>query len=460
MRRREFIAGLGSAAAWAVVARAQQAAMPAVGYLSSQSADDDYKIVTVPFVQGLRESGFVEGQNVAIEYRWAENQTDRLPALAADLVRRRVAVIIAAGTPAALAAKAATTSIPIVFQIGTDPVALGLVPSLNRPGANVTGFAILSAELAPKRLQLLRELLPNAARFGVLVNPEFPATQSIVADLLAAARMLGLQLIFANARTESDLETAFATFAQQHIGAVLVSDSPLYASLMKQLAALPARHALPAIFPWREFALAGGLMSYGSSLGYGMHQAGIYTGRILKGEKLADLPVQQATKLELIINLSTAKALGLTIPEPLLATADEVNRLQQHERTPGRPSLRNIGPQILHRKTSGIALQATIEFRQLVQQEVARRAADVTRHCSRFVGKSITPHAQRYQRVVVRPNRACLIIIRIERRMIGGESSDAPPTPHVLPHQPFHDIPSALRRNNAGPQAVANVGYD
>ena len=196
--------------------------------------------------------------------------------------------------------------------------------SLNRPGANLTGSAVLSAELAPKRLQLLSELIPNAARFGVLVDPEFPATQSIVADLLAAARTLSLQLIVANARTDSDLETAFATYAQQHVGAVLVSDSPLYASRMEQLAAVAARHALPAIFPWREFALAGGLMSYGTSLGYFNHQAGIYTGRILKGEKPADLPVEQITKIDLVINLKTAKALGLSIPETLLATADEV----------------------------------------------------------------------------------------------------------------------------------------
>jgi putative tryptophan/tyrosine transport system substrate-binding protein len=324
MRRREFIAGLGSAAAWPLAARAQQRAMPVIGYLGAQSADDDYKNITVPFLQGLKETGYVEGQNVAIEYRWADNQYDRLPALAADLVRRRVAVIAAAGTPATLAAKAATTTIPIVFATSGDPVALGLVASLNRPGANLTGIAILAAELAPKRLQLLRELMPNAAVFGVLADPAFPDTQTTIADLQAAARTLGLQLVVVNARTDSDLETAFATFSQQRVGAVLVGDSTLYSRRIEKFAALAARHALPAIYPFGEFAVAGGLMSYGSSIRYYRHQAGIYTGRILKGDKPADLPVQQVVKIELVINLKTAKALGLTIPETLLATADEV----------------------------------------------------------------------------------------------------------------------------------------
>jgi putative tryptophan/tyrosine transport system substrate-binding protein len=213
MRRREFIAALGGAAAWPVVARAQQAAMPVIGYLGSQSADDDYKNFTVPFLQGLKETGYVEGQNVAVEYRWAENQYDRLPALAADLVRRRVAVIVASGTGAALVAKAATTTIPIVFGAGGDPVVLGLVASLNRPGANVTGIANLAAELAPKQLQLLRELVPSAAAFGVLADPAFPSTPSIIADLQTAARTLGLQLVVVNAKTDSDLQTAFASFS-------------------------------------------------------------------------------------------------------------------------------------------------------------------------------------------------------------------------------------------------------
>jgi putative ABC transport system substrate-binding protein len=325
MRRRDFIAGLSSVVAWPLAARAQQAALPVIGFLSAQSAEIDYKDVTVPFLQGLKETGYVEGQNVAIEYRWAENQLDRLPALAADLVRRRVAVIVTDGSLAALAAKSATATIPIVFGTGGDPVALGLVASLNRPGANVTGIAVLAAELAPKQLQLLRELIPNAARFGVLVDPAFPATPSIIVDLQAAARTLGLKLVVVDARTDSDLEPAFATFSQQHAGAILVgATTNFYIRRMEQLASLAARHALPTIYPYREFALAGGLMSYGSSLGYGFHQAGIYTGRILKGDKPADLPVQQVTKIDLVINLRTAKALGLTIPETLLATADEV----------------------------------------------------------------------------------------------------------------------------------------
>jgi putative ABC transport system substrate-binding protein len=324
MRRREFIAGLGGAAAWPVAARAQQAAMPVIGYLAAQSAHDEFKNVTVPFLQGLKETGYIEGQTVAIEYRYADNQVDRLPTLTADLVRRRVAVIVASAAVVAQPAKAATTTIPIVFFAGGDPVALGLVASLNRPGANLTGIALLAAELAPKRLQLVRELVPNAAQFGVLADPASPNTQSIITDLQAAARTLGLQLIVVYGRTESDLETAFATFSQQRVGGVLVGTGTLYTRRTEQLAALAARHALPAIFQYREFALAGGLMSYGSSLGYGYHQVGIYTGRILKGEKPADLPVQQITKIDLVINLKTAKTLGLTIPETLLATADEV----------------------------------------------------------------------------------------------------------------------------------------
>ena len=323
MRRRQFIAGFAGAAAWPVVARAQQPTMPVIGFLSPQSADDDYKNYIIPFLQGLKETGYVDGQNVAIEYRWAENQFDRLPVLAAELVHRRVALIVAAGTPAALPAKVATTTIPIVFSVGTDPVPLGLVASLSRPGSNVTGITNLVGELSAKQMQLLHELVSNAP-FGILADPAFPATPAMIADLQGAARSLGRQLIVENARTDSDLETAFASFSRQHVGAVLVSTGTFFARRTEQLAALAAYYALPAIYPFREYVLAGGLMSYGASLGYTYRQAGIYTGRILKGEKPADLPVQQATKIDLIINLKTAKALGLTIPETLLATADEV----------------------------------------------------------------------------------------------------------------------------------------
>jgi putative ABC transport system substrate-binding protein len=263
------------------VARAQQTDLPVIGYLSPQSAGDDLKNFTVPFLQGLKETGYVEGQNVAIEYRYAENEADRLPPLAANLVRGRVAVIVASGSSAALAAKAATATIPIIFSAGGDPVALGLVASLNRPGANVTGIANLFAEVASKRLQLLREWLPNPARFGVLADPDFPGIQSIITDLQAAARTLGLQLVVANAGTDSDLETAFASFSQERVGAVLVANGAFFSRRMEQLAALAARHALPAIFPYRESALAGGTMSYGSSLDlYRAHPQGRETRRL------------------------------------------------------------------------------------------------------------------------------------------------------------------------------------
>jgi putative ABC transport system substrate-binding protein len=326
MKRRAFIAGLGSTAAWPLMAGAQQAAMPVIGVILTQSADDDYKNITGPFLQGLKETGYIDGQNVTVEYSYAENQIDqlRLRALAADFVRRRVAVIVAQGNTVAAAAKEVTATIPIVFSAGFDPVASGIVASLNRPGANITAIANLAAELAPKQLQLLRELAPSAAVFGVLADTVVPNAQFVVANLQAAARTLGLQLIVESASTDSDLETAFASFSQQRVGAVLVNNSNFYNRRMEQLAALAARHALPAIFPFREYVRAGGLMSYGASLGYGYYQVGIYTGRILKGEKPADLPVQQITKIELVINLKSAKALGLTIPETLLATADEV----------------------------------------------------------------------------------------------------------------------------------------
>jgi putative ABC transport system substrate-binding protein len=321
MKRREFIAGLGSVAAWPVLTRAQQSAMPVIGFLSTPALASNF---TAAFLQGLKEAGYVEGHNVGVEYRSEENQYDRLSALAADLVRRRVAVIVTNGVVGARAAKAATTTVPIVFATGGDPVALGLVASLNRPGANLTGIANLTGELMPKRLQLLHELIPNAAAFGVLVDPTFPGSPSLISDLQAAALTLGVQLVIVSARTDNDLEPAFASFSQRRVGAVLVSPNSFYNQRMEQLAALAARNALPAIFAVREFALAGGLMTYGINLDYVWHQMGILTGRILKGEKPADLPVEQAVKIELTLNLKTAKTLGLTIPETLLATADEV----------------------------------------------------------------------------------------------------------------------------------------
>ena len=325
IKRRDVITLLGGAAAvWPVAAWAQQRPMPVVGFLSAQSAQADYKNTTIPFLQGLKEAGYVEGRNVAVEYRYAENQLDRLPSLAADLVRRRATVIVASAITVARAAKAATTTIPIVFLAGGDPVATGLVASLDRPGANLTGITLLEGETVVRRLQLLRALIPNAPPFGVLADPASVNTQSGIADLQATAPTLGLQLIVVNVSTDGDLEPAFSSFSQQRVGAVLVGTSTFLARRTEQLAALAVRHALPAMFAFREHAVAGGLISYGSSLGHGFHQLGIHTGRILKGDKPADLPVQRVAKVELVINLKTAKALGLTIPETLLSTADEV----------------------------------------------------------------------------------------------------------------------------------------
>jgi putative ABC transport system substrate-binding protein len=321
MRRREFITGLAGAAAlraWPLTARAQQRPLPVIGLLQPQSVDVS-NFYIVAFLQSLKEAGFVEGRNVAIEYRGAENQPDRLPALAADLVRRRVAVIVAGGIGAALAAKEATTTIPVVFYTGTDPVASGLVASLSRPGGNLTGNVILTVELAPKRLQLLHELVPDSVLFGVLADPRFPNGTA----LQTAARIEGVQLVVVNATTDSELETAFATFSQKRVGGILVLDNGFLQRRMEQLAALAARHALPAIYPIGEYARAGGLMSYGSTDNIA-HVIGSYVGRILKGEKPADLPVQQATRFGLTLNLKTANALGLTIPPRLLALADEV----------------------------------------------------------------------------------------------------------------------------------------
>jgi ABC-type uncharacterized transport system substrate-binding protein len=321
--RREFITLLGgAAAAWPAAARAQQS-MPVIGFLRITSPDDAAYLVA-GFLQGLKEVGFVESQNIAIEYRWAENRRERLPALAADLVRRQCAVILGSGNAAALAVKAATTSIPIVFATGDDPVQLGLVASLNRPGGNVTGVFFYSGVLLSKQLELLRDVLPRATLIGVLVNPTSPAAEPQTREAQVAARALGQQVLILNASSEHDFEAAFETLAQQRAGALLIAGNALFNGQRDLLVAAAARHAVPAIYFAREFAAAGGLMSYASSITNEYRQAGIYTGRILKGAKPADLPVQAPTKYELAINLKTAKALGLAVPATLLARADEV----------------------------------------------------------------------------------------------------------------------------------------
>ncbi|MGE5200755.1 MAG: ABC transporter substrate-binding protein [Acidobacteriota bacterium] len=327
MRRRKFIKILGGAAApaivWSLAARAQQQAMPVVGFLGTRAAGDDPQLLTA-FRRGLEEAGYIEGKNVAIEYRFAENQYDRLQALAADLVRRRVAVIAANG-PAAQAAKAATTTIPIVFTAGFDPVAVGLVASLNRPGGNITGNTVQDVELGPKRLEVLHELVPTATIIAVLVNPADPTrAENIVRGLQAAADSLGLQLSVLHASTDREIDTVFASLGQRRVSGLVIGGEPFFNSRSAQLGALALRHAMPTIYQFRAFAAAGGLASYGTSLTDAYRQAGVYTGRILKGEKPSDLPIQQATKIELIINLKTAAALGLTIPQSILIRADEV----------------------------------------------------------------------------------------------------------------------------------------
>jgi putative tryptophan/tyrosine transport system substrate-binding protein len=324
MKRREFITLLGgAAAAWPLGVRAQQTALPVIGFLSGRSRDDDPHLLPA-FHRGLKEAGYIEGQNVTIEYRFADNQYDRLPALAADLVQRRVALIVTNG-PAARTAKAATETIPIVFTAGFDPVEVGLVASLNRPGGNITGVTILDVELGPKRLELLYELVPTATIIAALVNPTDPArAQTTAKGFQGAAGTLGLQLHVLHASTDRDLNTVFASLAQLRAGGLVIGGESFFNSRSEQLGALSIRHAVPAIYQMRAFAAAGGLMSYGASLTDSYRTAGIYAGRILKGEKPAELPVQQATKVELILNLKAAKALGLTVPLSLLGRADEV----------------------------------------------------------------------------------------------------------------------------------------
>jgi ABC-type uncharacterized transport system substrate-binding protein len=325
MQRRQFITLLGSVAvAWPITAHAQQSTMPVVGFVNVASAKS-YAPQVSAFLKGLSEAGYVDGQNVTIEYRWAEGRTNQLPAMVADLVHRQVAVIAATTTPAAIAAKAANTTIPIVFEMASDPVRLGLVASLNRPGGNATGVTQRNVEIAPKRLQLLHELVPTANVIALLVNPANPTiAETTTKEMQAAAPSFGLELHVLNASTERDFDGVFAKLIQLRAGGLVIGPDPFFTSQREQLAALALRHAVPTIYQTRGFAAAGGLLSYGADTADAYRLAGIYTGRVLKGEKPADLPVQQATKVEMYINLKTAKALGVNVPNTLIGRADEV----------------------------------------------------------------------------------------------------------------------------------------
>jgi putative ABC transport system substrate-binding protein len=324
MRRRDFITLFGGAAAWALPARAQQPAMPVIGYLGPESPGPFASRVNA-FREGLAEAGYFEGRNVAIEFRWAEGQYNRLPVLAADLVKRQVEVIVApGGAPVALAAKSATTTIPIVFEMGGDPIALGVVASLKRPGGNLTGVSSLNVEVGPKRLEILHELLPTAAMVTVVVNPTSPTANSQLRNLKTAADGLGLQLHVLHASTEQEFDTVFTSSSHLRAGGLVFTSDPFFANRSQQLAALTVRHAVPAIHQSRDFTIAGGLMSYGGSFVQSHRQAGVYTGRIIAGEKPSDLPVQQVTKVELFINLKAANTLGIIFPLSLVGRADVV----------------------------------------------------------------------------------------------------------------------------------------
>ena len=324
MKRRAFISLLGgAAAAWPLGARAQQPAMPVIGYFSGRSPEAEAPILGA-FRKGLEETGYLAGQNIAIEFRFSDGQDDQLPALAAELVRRRVAVLVATDRPSALAAKAATTTIPIVFTSGADAVEIGLVASLNRPGGNATGVNIFTTELGPKRLELLRQLLPNAGTIAFIVNPNSATTGRQVSELQTAAAALGQQILVLNAGSEKEIDEAFATIVERRVAAVLYPASLFFQVRQEQLIALAARHSIPAMYEWREFVTAGGLMSYSTNRAEAFRQIGIYTGRVLKGANPADLPVMQSIRFEFVINLRTAKALGIKISGDLLSLADEV----------------------------------------------------------------------------------------------------------------------------------------